>query len=395
MFTNYYKLLDISSDASSEEINTAIERSNLSKSLMEEIKMILQNKSLKALYDAELHNCETFGSKQDYTITNPVLDREIKKVRAYITNKEQTTIEVETAKPKKNSFSWLWILIFLLIGCLGKCMSSYYKGKTLEENRQKFMRDDYNASVNHPALENNSYDQEISVVVDAQKILDDELPFLMEGLGTVDDIDYERGVVIFRMSIQEDDNYGLNVNKINSNKALAKEIVSTQIGMMNEHVKDAMKTIAEEPCELLLIINGSNSNQGTIRLSSDEIMAALSNTTTSKSQDDFSLKMVALTTRLMLPIQVDQVTTWTDTKITDTSYEYVYRIDDENIDLSNIDIGMIKKERLTLLSKNMDIMGKVIRSCIATHRCLVYKYIGKSSNKTIDIVLSDKDLDSI
>lgn len=395
MFTNYYKLLDISSDASSEEINTAIERSNLSKSLMEEIKMILQNKSLKVLYDAELHNCETFGSKQDYTITNPVLDREIKKVRAYITNKEQTTIEVETAKPKKNSFSWLWILIFLLIGCLGKCMSSYYKGKTLEENRQKFMRDDYNASVNHPALENNSYDQEISVVVDAQKILDDELPFLMEGLGTVDDIDYERGVVIFRMSIQEDDNYGLNVNKINSNKALAKEIVSTQIGMMNEHVKDAMKTIAEEPCELLLIINGSNSNQGTIRLSSDEIMAALSNTTTSKSQDDFSLKMVALTTRLMLPIQVDQVTTWTDTKITDTSYEYVYRIDDENIDLSNIDIGMIKKERLTLLSKNMDIMGKVIRSCIATHRCLVYKYIGKSSNKTIDIVLSDKDLDSI
>ena len=54
MFTNYYKLMNISPAATEEEINTALEQSTLSGALVEEMKMVLQNKSLKALYDEEL-----------------------------------------------------------------------------------------------------------------------------------------------------------------------------------------------------------------------------------------------------------------------------------------------------------------------------------------------------
>jgi len=53
MFTNYYKLMNISPAATGEEINAALEQSTLSGALVEEIKMVLRNKSLKNLYKKE------------------------------------------------------------------------------------------------------------------------------------------------------------------------------------------------------------------------------------------------------------------------------------------------------------------------------------------------------
>lgn len=235
---------------------------------------------------------------------------------------------------------------------------------------------------------------ENNVVADAMTTLRQELPFRLEGLGKVRDIDYEGNTVLLLMRIQEDDAYGMNVNKISRNKALAKEIVSAQIGMMSDHMKDAMRNIAEQSFGLRVVVNGSNSNQGIINLSSEEISAALSNTS-NKTSEDYSLEMVALTTRLMLPTRVDQVTTWTDTRMTDSSFEYVYRIDDDGIGLNGIDISFLKSEKLTMLRQNMDVMGNVVGLCKSTRRNLVYKYIGNRSNKTIDIVLTPSDLETI
>ena len=95
MFTNYYKLMNISPAATEEEINAALEKSTLSGALVEEMKMVLQNKSLKALYDEELKLYEASESKQNYEISNATLDCEIKKVKAYISNKARESVTIE------------------------------------------------------------------------------------------------------------------------------------------------------------------------------------------------------------------------------------------------------------------------------------------------------------
>ena len=61
MFTNYYNLLNISSEASCEEIDFAIEHCTLSKSLVDEIKMVLQSN-----YSAPhgMSNCLTVARQQ-------------------------------------------------------------------------------------------------------------------------------------------------------------------------------------------------------------------------------------------------------------------------------------------------------------------------------------------
>lgn len=235
---------------------------------------------------------------------------------------------------------------------------------------------------------------ENKVVADAMTSLRIELPIHLEGIGKVREVDYEGNNVIFRMRIQEDASYGMSVTKISENQSLAKEIVSAQIGMMNAQEKEALKAIAGESFGLKVLISGSSSNHdGIINLSSDEIESALANAQ-NKSADDFSLEMVAMTTRLMLPARVDQVTTWTDTRLTDNTFEYIYHIDD-NIDLSNIDMGALKSEKLTMLSQNMDVMSNVVNCCKSTGRNLIYKYVGGSSGQTIQVVLTPTDLDNV
>lgn len=115
--------------------------------------MVLQNKSLKALYDEELKLYEIAESKGDYEINNATLDREIRKVKAYISNKARESVTIE-GEPKKRSNAWLWVIVFIVISCLGRCISSYNRGRTLEENRQKYLRGEYdNISINQPVLD--------------------------------------------------------------------------------------------------------------------------------------------------------------------------------------------------------------------------------------------------
>ena len=153
MFTNYYKLMNISPTATEEEVKAALEQCSLSGTLVEEMKMVLLNKSLKKLYDEELKLYEIAESKHNYEISNITLEREIKKVKAYISNKSRESVTIEE-EPKKNSNAWLWIIVFIVISCLGKCISSYNRGRTLEENRQKRLRGEFdNISINRPILD--------------------------------------------------------------------------------------------------------------------------------------------------------------------------------------------------------------------------------------------------
>ena len=157
MFTNYYKLMNIPLTATEEEINSALEQSTLSGALVEEMRIILQNKSLKTLYDEELKQYEATESKQNYESSNAILDREIKKVKAYISNKARESVTIE-GEPKKRSNIWLWVIVFFVISCLGKCISSYNRGRALEENRQKYLRGEYdNISFNRPILNNHFF----------------------------------------------------------------------------------------------------------------------------------------------------------------------------------------------------------------------------------------------
>ena len=232
-------------------------------------------------------------------------------------------------------------------------------------------------------------------VADAIASLRNELPIRLEGLGPVREIYQENNYVIFHVKITDDSPRGISVTKFNEKPTIAKEIGVAQIGMMDSQEKEAVKAIAKESFGLKFRISGSSSYyDGIINLTPDEIESALANAQ-NKSADDFALKMVEMTTRLLLPVKVDKLSTWIDTRLTDNTFEYVYRIDDDNIDLSSYDTNAMKKKTLAMISQNMDVFGNVVSCCKATHRSLISIFIGKNSNKSIQVVLTPTDLDNV
>lgn len=122
MFTNYYKLLNVSSTATDEEIREALGQSTLSSSLVEEMTMVLQNKSLKSLYDEELKMYETAESKRDYQISNPILKCELEKLATYISNRPHEPIEIDEG-PERFYKSCLWTIILFIILRLINCVA--------------------------------------------------------------------------------------------------------------------------------------------------------------------------------------------------------------------------------------------------------------------------------
>ena len=77
--------------------------------------------------------------------------------------------------------------------------------------------------------------------------------------------------------------------------------------------------------------------------------------------------------------------------MTDSTFEYIYRLNDNGIDLNRIDMELLKNEKMATFRQNMDVLGNVVDLCKSTHRNIICRYIGNRTNKTIDIVLTPTD----
>lgn len=193
------------------------------------------------------------------------------------------------------------------------------------------------------------------------KVLELETPIHMEGFGNVNDIAINADTLCFNINIQDGMPMPL-INKINTKKNLAGEIVSEQIKSQNKNVKDALARIADMSIPLKVTLQGSEEGGKAIIVLTYKQMKDAANDETNMSNTDFSLEMVAMTTRLLLPAQVDELTHWTDTKLTKDAFEYVYKIDDSQIDMTNLDTKLLKDEKSKDLRNNYDLLANVIKN---------------------------------
>lgn len=394
MFTNYYDMLHVSSDATIQEINTAIEKSRglYSQAVLEEMQMVLLNQSLRSLYDEEFKLYLACESKQDYLISNPILEREIKKVRLYVSHKNNGSLTKKEIR-KKYNYSWLWLILAVIIGLIIKGISSYNKGETLEENAQKFQRGEYGGG--DLTSKRTYFTSENAVIADDILTLRSELPIEISGLGPVQRVEDNCDTVYFKMKIQEDDVHGLFVTKINNKTKIAKELVSAQIGMMNEKIKKALQNIAEHTFHLKVIVKGTISTQdGVIDLNSQEIMSALASQS-NQSIDEFSLKMQVMSTKLVLPLKTnDEAVLWNDENLTASKFILEYQVNESITKISDIDFDILKAEIIEEVKKDEVFMKKIVQYCKATHRDIIYRYIGSHSKKIVDVMISIKEIES-
>ena len=106
--------------------------------------------------------------------------------------------------------------------------------------------------------------------------------------------------------------------------------------------------------------------------------------------------MIALTTKLVLPVQIDHRTLWVDTRLTQNSFIYVYNIDVNNVEFYTLEnnLEQLKKEKLQQLHDDINHLRNVVKYCISTKRNFVIKYVCNDLDKAIEISFTPKELDN-
>ena len=127
IFKDYYYLLGVQTNASEDDIKSALEKLEGKRSplLLYEIKMILLNKELRVLYDNEYKLYSEAVSKDNYEIQNCDLRKFLEDTKSqeeisvnFVTN-EIFEEEENSSKFKK---SIIWAIIGILLLCLSKCV---------------------------------------------------------------------------------------------------------------------------------------------------------------------------------------------------------------------------------------------------------------------------------
>jgi hypothetical protein len=96
-----------------------------------------------------------------------------------------------------------------------------------------------------------------------------------------------------------------------------------------------------------------------------------------------------------LPQKVDEVSLWDSYTLEEDALTYHYIIDDKKVDMNKIDIEIIKENMLKDYKKHYNEMIISIEGCIATNRCIRYRYTGETTKKELEFLLLPSELQSI
>ena len=233
--------------------------------------------------------------------------------------------------------------------------------------------------------------------LDRARFIIDEIdklsPFSLEMLGEIRKTHFGMGMIIMEFEFSDIQNpLGLDLDYVYKNEDAAKEFIMTEIQGMPEGLRKVMSDIAKEQFSLSVGLSlTSGSKSANIRLEPHEIENALKRNTDIDTKT-MSLMLISKAENMLLPVKVDQLTNWTGSQLSNSSFVYVYEVDDSAIDLNTIDRVKLKEQMISLYAHPQKPMERQIDLCINTGRSIGYKYIGTQTNNSFIIELSSSEL---
>lgn len=220
-------------------------------------------------------------------------------------------------------------------------------------------------------------------------------PFRLPGLGMVQKISINEDNVTFHFFVSEaDDSVRIDINAINKNEEKAIELAMIEVQGTTDTLREVMKHIASKELSLIFDVRGDNGGSGKIMLNSEQIRVALKRLPFI-NEFDFSLHAIANTNRMLLPLQVDPITEWTDVELTKNDYVYIYIIDDGQCNIHTIDMAAQKDITYNKLKENQKDLKNIIEGCAKTRRGIIYRYISKWSRETNGFHIWPEELEYI
>lgn len=106
---------------------------------------------------------------------------------------------------------------------------------------------------------------------------------------------------------------------------------------------------------------------------------------------DEQLKSAVKNTKLKLPMLIDEYLSWTDIKIVRNRIEFVYLIDDANMDLYQIDLGEYKEEIASNLKQVAD--KKFLELCVESGKHINFRLVSQwDESKSVNITFGCSEI---
>lgn len=263
-----------------------------------------------------------------------------------------------------------------------------------------FVKPLFKSFMQHKAREKAEETGVLGAGLDRARYIVDEIdelsPFSLEMLGKIRKTHYGTGMLIMEFELSDEYNpLGLDLDYVYKNEDAAKELIMTEIQAMPEKLREAMSDIAKEQFSLSIGLSlTSRSKSANILLEPYEIESALKRNT-NIDPETMSLMLISKAENMLLPVNVDQLTNWTASQLSKSSFVYVYEVDDSTIDLNAIDRVKLKEQMRSLYAHPQKPMVRQIELCIKTGRSIGYKYIGTQTNTSFTIELSPSELQNV
>ena len=226
-------------------------------------------------------------------------------------------------------------------------------------------------------------DSEISQLVEA---LNEQCPVSYE-IGTANSFKCEGKKVVIDYTIDEDI---LSFEKLDK-KAIFDAWRLLYLDCCSNNDKALMKSLALSGYDLQCVFTGSRTgHKASIDVSDQQL-----NTYKPLSQEE-SIKTTVEITRAVLPIPLDSVTDMIDVSLDKDNLIYIYRINEENFNISMLENEPTFRENIatgiTQQFTSNSSAGELFKKLCISGRGLCYRYQGSKTGKTIDIGFSNIQL---
>lgn len=187
------------------------------------------------------------------------------------------------------------------------------------------------------------------------------------------------------------------VKAINSDYNLAKRYLAQQFISNDPEIRDFLELLQEAKSGLKVIYKDiASGNQSTISYSVSEIPQLRNNYT---SDPLIALRFELLSANLMMPLQVDEITTCYKVSLDGNFVVYEEHIDDSYIDMSEIKYSSYLKQDLKKTIRETLSFAQqfdyFVEKCVKADKGVRYHYIGEYSNVSFDIDFTVSELRSL
>ncbi len=223
------------------------------------------------------------------------------------------------------------------------------------------------------------------------KMANFECPIDMGLGGSVETVELENNYVICTLKLNEQI---ANISAMEQNKEFFAQSVASSMSA-DKNSQQLLKIMAEENVGLKYVVIGDQTGKKfSVELSPEQIKSL---STAPQSTPHERLLDMVKNTKVQLPMKVDVVTTLKDMDIEGDNVVYIYDIDENQINMSDVNIDAIRANTVGgLINVIKDpSAGQFFQTVIDDGKNVGYRYFGSKTGTKLEFVVSHSELSQI